>query len=71
LPEVPAPVLVVQGSADEAFGDVRQAKLLVEGLGDRARYLELPGVGHNALLESEPAIAAVRAGIESASKIAR
>jgi pimeloyl-ACP methyl ester carboxylesterase len=71
LPEVPAPVLVVQGGADEAFGDTRQAKLLVDGLGDRARYLELPGVGHNALLASEPAISAVRASIESASKIAR
>lgn len=71
LPDVPGPVLVVQGTADEAFGDVRQAHLLVDGLGERARYLELSGVGHNALLVSESAISSVRDAIESARRIAR
>lgn len=69
LPAVPAPVLVVQGGADEAFGDLPQGKVIADSLGERARYLELPGVGHNALLESESAISAVRSAIETASKV--
>jgi pimeloyl-ACP methyl ester carboxylesterase len=67
LGEIPGPVLVVQGTADEAFGERRQDKLLAERLGDRGRYLEVPGVGHGALLESPIAISAVRAMIEAHS----
>lgn len=65
LATVPAPVLVVQGAADEVFAGVEQGRTLATLLGDRARYLELPGAGHNALLETEAAIAAVRAMVEA------
>jgi hypothetical protein len=58
-------VLVVQGSEDEAFRERRQDELIVAKLGDRARHLDVPGVGHSALLESPAAIAAVRAMIEA------
>ena len=66
LGEVPAPVLVAQGTADEAFGGAQQGRDIAKALGARAKYLELEGVGHQGLLESEPALAAVRELIESA-----
>jgi pimeloyl-ACP methyl ester carboxylesterase len=64
LDAVPAPVLVVQGGADTTLGP-EQGRKINARLGERARYLELPGVGHDALLESDAAIAAVREMIES------
>jgi pimeloyl-ACP methyl ester carboxylesterase len=67
LDAVPAPVLVVQGGADETLG-AEQGRKIAAHLGDRARYLELPGVGHNPLLESDAAIRAVRAMIEASSR---
>jgi pimeloyl-ACP methyl ester carboxylesterase len=65
LAQVPGPVLIVQGDADEAFGDVGQGRLLAEGLGERGRYVELKGAGHNSLLENDAAISAARAMIEA------
>jgi pimeloyl-ACP methyl ester carboxylesterase len=67
LSAVSAPVLVVQGAADEVFGDVQQGRTIAAHLGERAHYLELPGAGHNSLLETEAAISAVRALIEANS----
>lgn len=68
LDAVPAPVLVVQGTEDEALG-VEQGRKIAARLGARARYLELPGTGHNALLEAAPAIRAVRSMVDpSASR---
>jgi pimeloyl-ACP methyl ester carboxylesterase len=66
LDAVPAPVLVVQGGADETLG-AEQGRKIAARLGDRARYIELAGVGHNPLLETDAAIDAVRAMIESSS----
>ncbi len=66
LDSVPAPVLVVQGKEDEALG-VDQGRKIASNLGPRAEYVELAGVGHNALLETEDAILALRAMIERSS----
>jgi pimeloyl-ACP methyl ester carboxylesterase len=68
LNDVPAPVLIVQGGADETLGGSVQAQAIAKALGDRARYVELPGVGHNALIETEAAIAEVRAFIGAQTK---
>lgn len=59
LDAVPAPVLVVQGSADQTTG-VQMGRTVAEKLGSRAKYLELPGVGHLALQEHAAATKAVR-----------
>jgi pimeloyl-ACP methyl ester carboxylesterase len=61
LSGVPAPVLVLQGDADETLGGAAQGQAIARGLGDRAHYVELPGVGHNVLIETESAIAEVHA----------
>ncbi len=68
LPEIPAPVLVVQGTKDEALLGPEQGRAIAAVLGSRARYLELPGVGHVELMENEPTLAAVRELIEAHSK---
>jgi pimeloyl-ACP methyl ester carboxylesterase len=68
LAEIPAPVLVVQGSADDALMGPEQGHAIAEALGARARYLEIPGEKHIALMANEQALAAVREFIETHSK---
>jgi len=68
LAEVPAPVLVVQGTKDEALMGPGQGRAIAAALGPRARYLELEGVGHVELMSNEPALAAVREFIQEPSK---
>lgn len=60
-----AKVLVAHGGADATL-PVSQAKEVAQRLGPKATLLEVPGVGHEALLESEPALAAARALIDPA-----
>jgi len=60
LADIPAPVLVVQGTKDEALAGPEQGRSIAAALGARARYLERPGVGHVELMENEPTLAAVR-----------
>jgi pimeloyl-ACP methyl ester carboxylesterase len=67
LGDVPAPVLVLQGSEDEALMGPGQGRAIAAALGDRAEYVELAGVGHNALLENDAAIAKLREFIESSA----
>jgi pimeloyl-ACP methyl ester carboxylesterase len=57
---VPAPVLVLQGSADQTLDGATQGRAIAQGLGERAKYVELAGVGHVPLLENEPALQAMR-----------
>lgn len=59
LDAVPAPVLVVQGGADQTLG-TKQGKDIAEKLGKRAEYVEIPGAGHIELLSDARAIAATR-----------
>jgi pimeloyl-ACP methyl ester carboxylesterase len=68
LTDIPGPVLVVQGTKDEALMGPEQGRAIAAALGARARYLELPGVGHVQLMENEPALAAVRELILAHSK---
>jgi len=60
LDAVSAPVLVIQGTADEALGGPEQGHAIAIKLGSRARYVELQGVGHIALLSSEKVFAITR-----------
>ena len=60
LDAIPAPVLVVQGTADEALLGPEQGRAIAAKLGARAHYVELPGVGHIALLSSETVFTTVR-----------
>jgi pimeloyl-ACP methyl ester carboxylesterase len=60
LDAIPAPVLVIQGTADEALLGPEQGRAIAAKLGARARYVELPGFGHSALLNSETVFAAAR-----------
>lgn len=60
LQHVPGPVLVLQGGADECFHGPQQGIDISRELGSRASYVEYDGVGHEALLDHEPALAAVR-----------
>jgi pimeloyl-ACP methyl ester carboxylesterase len=64
LDAVPAPVLVVQGGADDAIG-AEQGRKIAARLGARARYLELPGIKHIELLGNDAAIGAAREMIAS------
>ncbi|HEY5376706.1 MAG TPA: hypothetical protein VIK01_23655 [Polyangiaceae bacterium] len=68
LAEIPAPVLVIQGTADEALLGPEQGRAISNALGERAKYLELQGVGHSALLSNDSAIGAVQEFIASHSK---
>ena len=68
LGAIPAPVLVVQGTADEALGGPGQGQAISARLGARAKYLELPGVGHVALMSNPAAVAAVQEFIAAHSK---
>jgi len=60
LAAIPAPVLVLQGTSDEALNGPGQGRAIAAALGSRAKYIELEGVGHTALLESEAALAEIR-----------
>jgi pimeloyl-ACP methyl ester carboxylesterase len=60
LAGVPAPVLVLQGAADQTLDGASQGSAIATALGERAQYVEFPGVGHVPLLEHEPALAALR-----------
>ena len=68
LDAIPAPVLLVQGTADEALAGPGQGRAISAHLGARARYLELPGVGHVALMSDPAAIAATQEFIAAHSK---
>jgi pimeloyl-ACP methyl ester carboxylesterase len=68
LGDLRGPVLVVQGGADETLGGPVQGQAIAKALGDKARYVELPGVGHNVLIETDAAIARVRAFIAAGGK---
>lgn len=68
LAEIPSPVLVVQGTRDEALLGPEQGRKIAETLGPRAKYLELAGVGHVELMANPPALSAVREFIEAHSK---
>lgn len=63
LADVPAPVLVLQGSADEALNGAGQGRDIAQALGARGVYRELEGVKHVALLEEPAALEAARAFI--------
>lgn len=64
LDSTPLPCLVIFGTDDEALG-VKQGRAIAKRLGSRAHYIEVPGVGHAALLASEPAMLEVRNWIEA------
>jgi len=64
LADVPAPVLVLQGGADQALAGTAQGHAIASGLGERARYMEFEGIGHEELLDHEPALEAVRQQID-------
>jgi pimeloyl-ACP methyl ester carboxylesterase len=63
LDAIPAPVLVVQGTADLALLGAEQGRAIAARLGTRARYLELPGVGHIDLLSLPASVNATQAFI--------
>jgi pimeloyl-ACP methyl ester carboxylesterase len=60
LAGIPAPVLVLQGDADEALDGPGQGRAIAQTLGARAEYVELPGVKHVPLLENPTALERVR-----------
>jgi pimeloyl-ACP methyl ester carboxylesterase len=60
LAGVPAPVLIVQGDADQALVGAQQGRNIAAALGQRAQYEELAGVGHVPLLANERAVELVR-----------
>ena len=68
LADIPAPVLVLQGTEDEALMGPEQGRAIAAALGSRARYLELPGAGHLELMTNQSALAAVREFIEAHSQ---
>jgi pimeloyl-ACP methyl ester carboxylesterase len=68
LDAIPVPVLVVQGTDDEALHGPQQGRDIAAKLGERAQYLELPGAGHIALLSNTRVISAVQEFISAHSK---
>ncbi|HYP91148.1 MAG TPA: hypothetical protein VEQ59_23445 [Polyangiaceae bacterium] len=72
LAGVPAPVLVLQGAADETLDGATQGRAIAEALGGRAKYVELPGVGHVPVLHDVQALDAMRTFLaEHAPAVAR
>lgn len=65
LADIRAPVIILQGGADETLGGPGQSQAIARALGNRARYVELPGVGHNVLIETDAALSHVRSFISS------
>jgi pimeloyl-ACP methyl ester carboxylesterase len=65
LAGLPGPVLVVQGGADEALGGNTQGLAIATAMASRAQYYELPGVGHQQLLEEEAMFERVRLFIKA------
>jgi alpha-beta hydrolase superfamily lysophospholipase len=65
LGDVRAPVLVLQGGADETLDGPGQGQAIAKALGERAAYVELPGVGHNVLIETDAAVEQVQKFISS------
>jgi pimeloyl-ACP methyl ester carboxylesterase len=61
---IPAPVLVLQGTADEALDGPGQGHDLAKAFGDRARYVERPGVKHVPLLFDAEALKVARAFVK-------
>lgn len=59
LAPLQGPVLVLHGAADESL-PVQMGREVAAALGPRARYQELPGVGHLGLLGEPRALQAVR-----------
>lgn len=57
---VPKPILVLQGTADEAFGGTEQGRAIAQSLGGRATYREIDGAGHNEILANQTALELVR-----------
>ncbi len=45
LPKIQCPVLVMQGELDE-YGTIEQVNAIVKGVGEKARAVMYPGVGH-------------------------
>lgn len=68
LDGVPAPVLVLQGTADKALDGAQQGRNLAQALGARARYEELPGVEHVPILFDQKALGLVREFVLQNSK---
>ncbi len=65
LKDVRAPVLVLQGDADLALAGPGQGRAIAAALGERAQYVEIPGAGHNDMMEADPAIAQIRSFIST------
>jgi pimeloyl-ACP methyl ester carboxylesterase len=65
LDEVSAPVLVLQGTADEALNGNSQGRAIAKRLGNRAQYQEFLGVGHQALLFHEAALSMTRTFVQA------
>lgn len=63
LADVPAPVLVLQGTADAALDGPGQGRDIAKALGARAEYHELPGVEHVPLLSNAKALELVKSFI--------
>jgi pimeloyl-ACP methyl ester carboxylesterase len=68
LAAVPAPVLVLQGSADSALIGPEQGHAIARTLGERAQYQEFAGVDHVPLLAHEPALAAMQKFVREHAK---
>jgi pimeloyl-ACP methyl ester carboxylesterase len=68
LADVPAPVLVVQGSADSALLGPEQGRDIAAALGARCKYEELAGVDHVPLLANERALELTRAFVNAHSR---
>jgi pimeloyl-ACP methyl ester carboxylesterase len=68
LAGVPAPVLVLQGGADEALNGNTQGLAIARALSGRARYEELAGVGHQQLLDVDATFVRVREFITAHAK---
>lgn len=64
LSDVPAPVLVLQGSGDKTFGGPGEGRAIAAALGARATYHELADVDHVALLSDAAALDLVRHFVE-------
>jgi pimeloyl-ACP methyl ester carboxylesterase len=68
LPEIPAPVLVLQGGADRTLDNGRQGQAIAAALGQRAEYREFAGVDHVPLLSFEPALVAMRTFVQKVAQ---
>ena len=70
IDDLPGPVLIVHGR-DDTLIKIKHGRVLAQALGERAHMVELPGRGHNDLLQDLGAVMAIRRFVAACGRSSR